>query len=122
MSAFLQGGRLPITGAAGGIGLAVARAALSAGGRVAMAGLAPVRVNAVAPGVIDTRMAIMRDGTHEHEADWFRDVHIGHRKFPLVRSGTAADCAGAFLFLLSDPSRCATGQCAAVDGGLTATC
>jgi NAD(P)-dependent dehydrogenase (short-subunit alcohol dehydrogenase family) len=83
--------------------------------------LAPVRVNAVAPGFIDTRMAIMSDGAHEHETDWFRDVYIARRKLPLGRPGTPQDCAGAFLFLLSDLSNYITGQCIAVDGGLTAT-
>jgi NAD(P)-dependent dehydrogenase (short-subunit alcohol dehydrogenase family) len=83
--------------------------------------LAPVRVNAVAPGFIDTRMAIRSDGTHEHATDWFRDVYIKRRKLPLGRAGTAQDCAGAFLFLLSDLSAYITGQCIAVDGGLTAT-
>jgi NAD(P)-dependent dehydrogenase (short-subunit alcohol dehydrogenase family) len=83
--------------------------------------LAPVRVNAVAPGFIDTRMAIMADGIHEHSTDWFRDVYINRRRLPLGRAGTAQDCAGAFLFLLSDLSTYITGQCIAVDGGLTAT-
>lgn len=83
--------------------------------------LAPVRVNAVAPGFIDTRMAIMSHGTHEHATDWFRDVYITRRKLPLGRPGTPQDCAGAFLFLLSDLSNYITGQCIAVDGGLTAT-
>ncbi len=80
-----------------------------------------VRVNAVAPGFIDTRMAIMSDGAHEHATDWFQDIYIGHRKIPLARPGTPADCAGAFLFLLSDRAAYITGQCLAVDGGLTAT-
>jgi 3-oxoacyl-[acyl-carrier protein] reductase len=83
--------------------------------------LAPVRVNAVAPGFIDTRMAIMSDAAHEHATDWFRDVYIARRKLPLGRPGTPQDCAGAFLFLLSDLSNYITGQCIAVDGGLTAT-
>lgn len=85
--------------------------------------LAPrgIRVNAVAPGFIDTRMAIMADGTHEHETGWFRDIYLGHRKIPLARPGTPEDCAGACLFLLSDLAAYITGQCLAVDGGLTAT-
>jgi NAD(P)-dependent dehydrogenase (short-subunit alcohol dehydrogenase family) len=80
-----------------------------------------VRVNAVAPGFIDTRMAVTADGSHEHEADAFRDIYIRHRKIPLARPGTPQDCAGAILFLLSDASAYITGQCLAIDGGLTAT-
>ena len=80
-----------------------------------------VRVNAVAPGFIDTRMAIMADGSHEHRSAWFRDIYLSHRKIPLRRAGTPEDCAGAFVFLLSAAAAYITGQCIAVDGGLTAT-
>ena len=83
--------------------------------------LAPVRVNAVAPGFIDTRMAIQPDGVHEHSTDWFRSVYLERRKIPLGRAGTADDCAGAFVFLLSDMAAYITGHCLTVDGGLTAT-
>jgi NAD(P)-dependent dehydrogenase (short-subunit alcohol dehydrogenase family) len=108
-----------------GQGNSVAYATAKGGGlnltRAMAIDLVPVRVNAVAPGFIDTRMAIMSDGTHEHATDWFHDVYINRRKVPLGRAGTAQDCAGAFLFLLSDLSTYVTGQCIAVDGGLTAT-
>jgi 3-oxoacyl-[acyl-carrier protein] reductase len=80
-----------------------------------------IRVNAVAPGFIDTRMAVMADGTHEHTTEWFKDIYVGRRKIPLARAGTPDDCAGAYLFLLSDMALYITGQCLAVDGGLTAT-
>ena len=85
--------------------------------------LAPrgIRVNAVAPVFIDTRMAIMADGTHEHGTDWFRDIYVARRRIPLGRAGVPEDCAGAFVFLLSDAAAYITGQCLAVDGGLTAT-
>lgn len=80
-----------------------------------------VRVNAIAPGYIDTRMAIQADGTHEHRADWFQDVFIKHGRLPLRRPGTVEDVAGPILFLASDDSRYVTGQILVVDGGLTAT-
>lgn len=80
-----------------------------------------IRVNAIAPGFVDTRMAVMADGTHEHTTDWFRDFYVGRRKIPLARAGTPEDCVGACLFLLSDLASYVTGQCLAIDGGLTAT-
>ena len=80
-----------------------------------------VRVNAIAPGYIDTRMAIQPDGTHEHRTDWFQDVFIKHGRLPLRRPGTVEDVAGPILFLASDDSRYVTGQILVVDGGLTAT-
>lgn len=80
-----------------------------------------VRVNAVAPGFIDTRMAITASGTHEHEDPFFRETYLARRRIPLARPGTPMDCAGAFVFLLSPLSDYITGQILAVDGGLTAT-
>ena len=80
-----------------------------------------IRVNGVAPGFIDTRMAVMASGAHEHETDWFKQIYLGARKIPMARAGTPEDCAGAYLFLLSSLSRYITGQVINVDGGLTAT-
>lgn len=80
-----------------------------------------LRVNAVAPGFIDTRMAITASGAHEHRDARFLETYIARRRIPLARPGTPQDCAGAFVFLLSDLSAYITGQILAVDGGLTAT-
>ena len=80
-----------------------------------------IRVNAVAPGFIDTRMALMEDGRHEHEQADFRTHYIEAGRIPLRRPGKPADCAGAFVFLLSDLSLYITGQAICVDGGLSAT-
>ena len=80
-----------------------------------------IRVNAVAPGFIDTRMAITSAGTHEHEDPHFREVYLARRRIPLARPGAPQDCAGAFVFLLSALSAYVTGQILAVDGGLTST-
>ena len=80
-----------------------------------------IRVNAVAPGFIDTRMALMQDGRHEHALDDFRTHYVEAGRIPLRRPGKPADCAGAFVFLLSDLSLYITGQAICVDGGLSAT-
>ncbi len=84
-------------------------------------GIDNIRVNAVAPGFIDTRMALTADGVHEHEAFGFREHYIKAGRIPLRRAGTPQDCAGAFVFLASDLSLYITGQAICVDGGLSAT-
>lgn len=67
----------------------------------------PVRVNAVAPGLIATPWT----------ADWGQQHDAIKAIAPLKRSGTPEDCAEATLGLLR--SRYATGQIFVVDGGLT---
>ncbi len=68
---------------------------------------APVRVNAIAPGLVDT--------------PWTRDWQAQHEGVkamaPLHRSATPEDCAEAALGLLR--SRYVTGQILVVDGGLS---
>jgi NAD(P)-dependent dehydrogenase (short-subunit alcohol dehydrogenase family) len=85
--------------------------------------LAPknIIVNAIAPGFIDTRMAMLRDGSHEHATDYFKTVYLKYGKIPLGRAGLPDDVAGAACFLCSDDARYVTGQILAVDGGVTAT-
>jgi len=68
-----------------------------------------VRVNAVAPGYIDTDMT---SALPEKVKDAFLE-HI-----PLKRMGTGADVAAAVLFLASDDSAYITGQVLPVDGGM----
>lgn len=68
-----------------------------------------IRVNAIAPGPTDTeaaRMVIPEE---------YRAAMV--QQFPLKRMGTAADQAGALLFLLSEDAAWVTGQIVAVDGG-----
>lgn len=67
----------------------------------------PVRVNAVAPGLIETPWTEDWDAMHE----------AVKKTVPLHRSGTPEDCAQATLGLLR--STYATGQIFVVDGGLT---
>ena len=70
-----------------------------------------IRVNAVAPGLIDTRMTHPAMGIPE-----VMDVEIGFHT-PLGRPGTPEDCAGAVLFLCTDAASYITGTSVAVDGG-----
>jgi len=86
--------------------------------------LAPegIRVNAIAPGFIDTRMALLPDGSgHEHETEWFRDVYLKHGRLPLGRAGHPQDIAGPAFFFCSDDAAYVTGQIMLVDGGVSAT-
>ena len=79
-------------------------------------------VNAIAPGFIDTRMALLPDGSgHEHDTEWFRDIYLRHGRIALGRAGTPDDIAGPALFLCSDDARYVTGQVLLVDGGVSAT-
>lgn len=72
-----------------------------------------IRVNAVAPGIIDAPMfyAMTEDGAH-HE----RFVS----RVPLGRLGTAYDIGNAVAFLASDAASYVTGAILPVDGGWTA--
>lgn len=85
--------------------------------------LAPmgILVNAIAPGMIDTQMARLRDGSHEHDTDVFKDVYMKYGKLPMGRAGLPEDIAGPAYFLCSDDSGYVTGQILLVDGGISAT-
>jgi 3-oxoacyl-[acyl-carrier protein] reductase len=74
--------------------------------------LAPqkIRVNAIAPGFIDTDMA------RQISPDWFRQ-RVDSIK--LGRIGEPADVARCALFLASDSSAYITGQVIGVDGAMT---
>ena len=71
-------------------------------------GPSSVRVNCVAPGVIDT--AMMDEHSEETKA-------ILAEETPLGRLGTPEDVAKACAFLLSDDAAFITGQVLGVDGG-----
>ncbi len=68
-----------------------------------------IRVNAVAPGLIDTQMTAGLPGETRERLS----AQIG-----LGRIGVAEDVADVVLFLASDLSRYVTGQVIGVDGGL----
>ena len=77
-----------------------------------------IRVNAIAPGFILTRMSVTLDGSNEHETDWFKYIYVKHRRIPLAHGGTPEDIAGPAFFFCSDDSRYVTGQILPVDGGM----
>src|SRR4051812_45373188 len=78
---------------------------------VELAGLG-IRVNAVAPGPVETAMA-KQVHTPEIRADY-------HDAIPLNRYGLEEELAEAIFFLCSDRSSYITGQILAVDGGFDA--
>jgi NAD(P)-dependent dehydrogenase (short-subunit alcohol dehydrogenase family) len=74
-----------------------------------------VRVNAVAPGIIDTGFGRPADQRHIVNTA-LRARH--ERYIPLGREGTADDVARVILFLCSDLAGYVTGQTILIDGGL----
>lgn len=72
-----------------------------------------IRVNAVAPGPVDTAMA-----KAVHSAAIRADYHDA---IPLNRYGLEEEIAAAIFFLCSDQASYVTGQTLAVDGGFDAT-
>ncbi|MGE0046771.1 MAG: SDR family NAD(P)-dependent oxidoreductase [Hyphomonadaceae bacterium] len=70
-----------------------------------------VRVNCIAPGLVDTKLTKVTTENPDRLAASLRTI-------PLGRLGTPADMAGAALFLASPLSAYVIGQTIPVDGGL----
>jgi ketoreductase RED2 len=108
-----DGNVLTITSIAGvrpvgsSIAYSMAKAALNQMTRLLAKSCGPVRVNAVAPGLVETPWT----------ADWAAQHEAVKARAPLKRSATPDDCVEASLGLLRN--RYATGQVFVVDGGLT---
>jgi NAD(P)-dependent dehydrogenase (short-subunit alcohol dehydrogenase family) len=73
-----------------------------------------VRVNAVAPGPVETAMLDRFTGSHERKAGLLASI-------PLRRAGKPEEQADAILFLASDKASFITGQIINVNGGRTAS-
>jgi NAD(P)-dependent dehydrogenase (short-subunit alcohol dehydrogenase family) len=69
-----------------------------------------VRVNAVAPGPVETPMLNRFVGSEENKQLFLQHI-------PLKRAGTPAEVAQAILFLASDKASFVTGQSIGIDGG-----
>lgn len=72
-----------------------------------------LRVNAVAPGTVDTPMTRDRIQDADAAASWLARI-------PQARAGRPQEVAGAIAFLLSDDATYCNGVVLAVDGGWTA--
>ncbi|MEV8511616.1 SDR family NAD(P)-dependent oxidoreductase [Dactylosporangium sp. NPDC051484] len=72
-----------------------------------------IRINAISPGPTDT--PLLRAQSDQHV------IEKMIRAVPLKRMGTAAEQAGAIVFLASDAASYITGQTLSVSGGLTMT-
>lgn len=70
-----------------------------------------VRVNGIAPGLVDTKMTRVTTANPKR-------LEGAVQKIPLKRLGTPADMAGAALFLASPLASYIVGQTIVVDGGL----
>jgi NAD(P)-dependent dehydrogenase (short-subunit alcohol dehydrogenase family) len=78
-----------------------------------------IRVNAIAPGSVDTPMRRQSVAAlpQEHQIELQKYVE---RSYPLGRIGQPSDLAGMAVFLASDEAAWVTGGIFAIDGGLTA--
>ena len=99
-----------LSGGAGQANYAASKAAVDAmtAGLAKEVGPSGIRVNCIAPGVIDTDMNAM------HSADTMQELAD---QTPLGRVGAAAEVADSILYLCSDKSSFITGQVLGVTGG-----
>ena len=115
---------LGVRGTADSVAYATAKGGVINMTRTLAVDLAPhgILVNCICPGFVDTRMALLPDGSgHEHQTDWFKDIYIKYGRIPMRRAAEPEDIAAATSFFCGDDCRYVTGQLLLVDGGLSAT-
>ncbi len=76
-----------------------------------------IRINAVAPGFTETELTA--ETLQQEEAQGKTNLRDQIAKIPLKRMASPEEIAEAVLFLANDKSGYTTGQCLAVDGGLS---
>ncbi|GAA1170638.1 SDR family oxidoreductase [Pseudonocardia alaniniphila] len=96
--------------AVGTMGVAITNGAADVLARSLALELAPIRVNAISPGVIDT--GAWDDFGEQRKASYFADISARN---PVQHIGTVDDIANGVLFALTSPFL--TGQTLHIDGG-----
>ena len=94
---------LGVRGAADSVAYATAKGGVVNMTRTLAVDLAPtgILVNCICPGFVDTRMALLPDGSgHEHQTDWFKDIYIKYGRIPLERAAQPEDIAARHRVLL----------------------
>ena len=102
---------------AGGSGYAASKHAVLGLTRIAALDMAPygIRVNAICPGVIETRLGVPAGDDDAYRVGVARFAN----RIPLRRIGEPDDVAAAVAFLASDEARHVTGVGWLIDGGQT---
>lgn len=74
-----------------------------------------IRINAIAPGVIDTQMIKRAEGAIENGEEVFKRLMA---RLPIQRKGSPEEVAKLMMFLLSEDSSFITGAIYSIDGGI----
>jgi len=110
----LSGRHALVTGAANGIGLAVAERFRAEGARGS-------GVDVESGCDFQADLARTDELSQLVDSDWFRTVYVDNGKLPLRRPGEPHEIAACAAWLCSEDNSYLTGQIVTVDGGVTVT-